>query len=374
MPVPRTQAHGAPPRRKVERRMSNFPLRYKLSWLPRLLKPSLGGERRGFLPAAAALPPPPAATRRLVFIGDISAVANRSAPVVDARLGALLAAADLVIGNCESPVVERVRKPLGTAAGLRHAMTPAFLSETLAAAGIERERLVLSLANNHMLDQGAEGFAETQRALAALGIATIGATGDGLARTIDLDGLGIAFVAFTAWRNASGEEFAGRVTMLDDLARDDFAGLSKAGADLVCVVPHWDWEFRHFPRPATRALARRLADNGAGLIVGNHAHVLQPAERIDATLTAYGLGDFLGTALPRQPWPARIGAMLVVDVSAESQSRGQLAGYELVPFVRLRDGASERLVPIDDVAGGNGVRARQRVAELFPPQRNLSRP
>ena len=136
-------------------------------------------------------------------------------------------------------------------------------------------------------------------------------------------------------------------------------------ADLACVVPHWDWEFRHIPGPQTRALARRLADKGADLIVGNHAHVLQPAERIGETLVAYGLGDFLSTALPRQPWPTCIGAMLVVDISAEPATRGQLAGYEIVPFFRLRDGARERLLPLDDVPGPIGARARQRFLELF---------
>ena len=74
-----------------------------------------------------------------------------------------------MVGNCESPVVERVRRPLGTAAGARHAMTAAFLSDTLDAAGIARKRLVLSLANNHMLDQGIDGFAETRAALAGNG-------------------------------------------------------------------------------------------------------------------------------------------------------------------------------------------------------------
>src|SRR4051812_7983880 len=108
------QAHGADRSRKVEGRMSNFPLRYKLSWLPRLLKPSLRGKRGGMLPAEAAFTSPlPAATRRLVFIGDISAVSNRATPLVDPRLKALIATADLVIGNCESPVVEHVRKPFG---------------------------------------------------------------------------------------------------------------------------------------------------------------------------------------------------------------------------------------------------------------------
>ena len=128
------------------------------------------------------------------------------------------------------------------------------------------------------------------------GSPTIGATDDGLARTVDLGGVAIDFAAFTEWRNASRQEFAGRVTMLDDFAHDGFAALRTAKADLACVVAHWDWEFGIFPGRSTRALARRFADKGAGLVVGNHAHVLQPAERIGATLVAYGLGDFLGTA------------------------------------------------------------------------------
>jgi len=347
--------------------MSNFPLRYKLSWLPRLLSPSLRGERGGLLPAAASmLSPAPTATRRLVFIGDISAVSNRTAPVLDTRLKALIASADLVVGNCESPVVETVRKPLGTLMGSRHAMTAAFLSGVLDAAGIARQRLLLSLANNHMLDQHVDGFAETRATLAAMGIATIGAADDSPIRTVDLDGIRLAFAAFTQWRNVSRNEFAGRVNLLDDFMRDDFAALKKAEADLVCVVPHWDWEFRHIPRPATRTLAQRLADAGAGLIVGNHAHVPQPAERIGETLVAYALGDFLGTALPHLPWPGRIGTILAVDVSAEPATRGQLAGYEVVPFFRLRDGARERLIPLDAVPGPIGNRARRRFAELFP--------
>jgi len=352
--------------------MSNFPLRYKLSWLPRLVHPSVRGERGGWLPAAASLAiPAPAATRRLVFIGDISAVSNRTTPVIDGRLKALIASADLVVGNCESPIVERVRKPLGTAAGARHAMTAAFLSGVLRAAGIERQRLLLSLANNHMLDQGVDGFAETREILAAMGIATIGAIGDGPTRTIDLDGISLAFAAFTEWRNVDREEFAGRVTMLDDFARDDFAALRQAEGDLICVVPHWDWEFRHVPRPATRELAERLATAGAGLIAGNHAHVPQPAERIGETLVAYGLGDFLGTALPHLPWPGRIGTMLAVDVSAEPATKGRLTAYEFLPFFRLRDGVRERLLPLDAVPGSIGDRARGRFGELFPPSASL---
>ncbi|TJX50870.1 MAG: metallophosphatase, partial [Mesorhizobium sp.] len=58
--------------------MSNYPLSYKLSWLPRFLKPSLAGDANGFAPAAGTpMDPPPKQMVRLAFVGDISAVANR---------------------------------------------------------------------------------------------------------------------------------------------------------------------------------------------------------------------------------------------------------------------------------------------------------
>lgn len=352
--------------------MSNFPLAYKLSWLPRLVKPSLAGDSHGYLPAQGdLLTPLPVSTRRLVFLGDISAVANRVAPVVDDGLRALIASADLVVGNCEAPVVDRPRHRFGTALGTLHAMTPDYLAETLRAAAIEPSRLVLSLANNHMLDQGVEGYLATRRALADLGIATIGCRDDGPARPIELGGVSLALTAFTQWRNAKAEAFAGRVTMLEDIARNDPAALRDTGADLVCVVPHWDREFRHFPSAATRQIARKLAGNGARLIVGHHAHVLQPAERIGESLVAYGIGDFLSTALPRQPWPTRLGAILSLEISADPGTRGKVASWRFTPFFRLRANGHERLVSIWSKTEGFYDKVNERFRAIFPP---LSKP
>jgi poly-gamma-glutamate capsule biosynthesis protein CapA/YwtB (metallophosphatase superfamily) len=347
--------------------VSNFPISYKLSWLPRLIRPSLEGERQGFLPAEGALfPPPPSSMKRLVFLGDISAVANRSAPEIDEGLRALIASADLVIGNCEAPVVERPYRRFGTVAGTRHAMTAGFLSGTLRAAGIVPARLLLSLANNHMLDQGVEGYEETRHALAHLGIATIGGVADEPFRPVDLGGLTIAFAAFTQWRNADRNDFAGRVTMLEDFANNGLAALRDSRADLVCVVPHWDREFRHFPSDTTRELAQKLAEAGAGLVVGHHAHVLQPTELVGTTLVAYGIGDFLSTALPRQPWPTRLGAVVAVEVSTDPSTRGRVAAYRFAPFFRQRAGGRERLMPLIEVNESAGVQARNRFSTLFP--------
>ncbi|WP_095201842.1 CapA family protein [Mesorhizobium carmichaelinearum] len=342
--------------------MSNYPLSYKLSWLPRFLKPSLGGDGDGFAPMAGTLmEPPPGKTVRLAFIGDISAVANSRAPDCDPAIKELLGTADLVIGNCESPVVDRPSAVLGTKLGTHHAMSERFLAEALAATGIAREKLVLSLANNHALDQGVAGFDETVAALKRLGIRTIGLAAEGPVRPVKVGPLTVGFAAFTLWRNADEGLFAGRVSMGSDLA-----GWPGNGFDLLCAVPHWDWEFRHFPRAGTRALARRLAGQGVGLIAGHHAHVVQPVERIGGTVVAYGLGDFLGTALARQPWPGRIGGIFFADVSADEGTRGAIAAYRMHPFVRLRDGGSERLVPAEGLEDAMRGKVERRLRAIFP--------
>ncbi|RWP90711.1 CapA family protein [Mesorhizobium sp.] len=342
--------------------MSNYPLSYKLSWLPRFLKPSLAGDAQDFSPIAETLiDSAPRQTVRLAFVGDISAVANRGAPDCDPAIKALLGAVDLVIGNCESPVVDRPSAALGTRLGTHHAMSELFLAEALAAVGIAREKLVLSLANNHVLDQGIAGFDETIAALLRLGIRTIGLAADGPVVPVQVGSVDIGFAAFTLWRNADENLFSGRVSM-----DSDPAGWPRDGFDLLCAVPHWDWEFRHFPRDETRALARRLAGQGVGLISGHHAHVVQPVEMIDGTIVAYGLGDFLGTAFARQPWPGRIGSILTVDVSADAGTRGTIASYRMHPFMRLRAGEHERLVVVEALEGRVRDKVAERLKAVFP--------
>jgi poly-gamma-glutamate capsule biosynthesis protein CapA/YwtB (metallophosphatase superfamily) len=325
--------------------MANFSLAYRAAWLPRLIRPTMAGKRDGFAPAAAELMEPPRETVRLVFVGDISAVANRSAPSVDPGLRKLLGSADLVIGNCESPVVKKPRHT--TRFGTRHAMSKEFLADALEAVGIDREALVLSLANNHALDQEAAGFDETIEALDSLGIGVAGASARGPATMVSVGKVTVGFLAATLWRNRPEKEFAGRVSMLRDVAAGGWKQVDRVKADLLCALPHWDWEFRHWPRRETRWMARKFASRGVGLVVGGHAHVVQPIELLGETVVAYSLGDFLGTAWARQTWPGRLGAIFVADISADRASKGQVAAYETVPFMRMQGSGHERLLPLD---------------------------
>lgn len=258
-------------------------------------------------------------------------------------LSAILSGASLVVGNCESPVVRKPAATVGTQLGTRHAMTRSFLEGVLDAAGIDPSKLVLSVANNHVLDQGAAGFEETVATLQDMGIRVIGAVGGLRLVRAKVEALTVGFSAFTQWRNAGQAAFAAHVTM----DPDDWLHGDREGIDLLVAVPHWDREFRHFPQAATREIARHFTEQGFSLIAGHHAHVVQAMERIGDAVVAYGLGDLLGTVFTRQPWPGRIGAVLIADVSTDLATRGRIAAYRMEFFYRLREGARERLIPVE---------------------------
>ncbi len=233
---------------------------------------------------------------------------------------------------------------MATRLGLRHAMTPTFLDGVIAAAGIDPAKLVLPLANNHMLDQGVAGP---------------GGDGGSPGRTRHLDGRHGGRWSCAADRVGSANDRIPRLHAMAQRERGQnspaawqWRTASQAGRSMP-TRPIWSApcrigisSFGIFRSLETRALARRLAGDGVGL-VGGHAHVVQPVERIGGALVAYGLGDFLGTVLPRTPWPLRIGAMLSVEVSADEDTRGQVSAYRFVPFVRERRIRRERLMLAD---------------------------
>jgi poly-gamma-glutamate synthesis protein (capsule biosynthesis protein) len=64
-------------------------------------------------------------------------------------------------------------------------------------------------------------------------------------------------------------------------------------ADLVVVVIHSDLEFTNAPAPWKVRLSRRLAENGAHLVIHHHPHTIQGIESYRGALIAYSLGNLL---------------------------------------------------------------------------------
>ncbi|KRE79369.1 CapA family protein [Arthrobacter sp. Soil763] len=171
----------------------------------------------------------------------------------------------------------------------------------LATAGID----AVSLANNHVLDYGANAFREMMPALDAAGILHAGA-GEDLAAAqrpavLRAGGTAVGFVAFTdnepdwdAAARSPGVHYvpvAGpgdRAERLLELVRE-----TSSGVQLLIVSAHWGGNWGSEPLPEHRALARRLVDAGADVVFGHSPHIVRGVEFYRDRPVIYGAGDFI---------------------------------------------------------------------------------
>lgn len=226
-----------------------------------------------------------------------------------------LRAADLAIGNLECPVTDR-NSP-------RHARVvfrcdPAA-AKIMADAGID----AVSIANNHIFDQGEQGLADTITNLTAAGV---GAAGAGLTPEqamrpwkAECNGIRFCLLAFAepfliAAPGAAPATEENVTRAVADAARQ---------CDIVIVSFHWGLEFSSFATQDQKALARAAVDAGADLVFGHHPHVLQPHETINHTLVAYSLGNFVFD-------PRVTDSNESVILSATFSKQG-LESYEFIP-------------------------------------------
>ena len=224
--------------------------------------------------------------------------------------------AELTFANLESPLTTAPQVSDGY--DLR---APPEAAAALRAAGFD----VVSLANNHALDAGEAGLAET--------VATLNVTGIAGLVNWETDNVVHWSPPYSFTHYSSTHLPIYYFLACDDSAVPlDLEAVAEAvtaaaeQADLVIVSIHWGGEYQAAPSPRQRAVARTLAGAGAGLIVGHGPHVLQRVEWVGETLVAYSLGNFLFD----QPYPAdcRQGVILRLTLQGD-----YIAAVEVIPTV-----------------------------------------
>jgi poly-gamma-glutamate synthesis protein (capsule biosynthesis protein) len=187
------------------------------------------------------------------------------------------------------------------------------LPQALKANGIK----IVSLANNHVMDQGWPGFAETREHLREVGLLFAG-TGDTAQQSwqpvvVEANGIKVGWLGMTRWLNGNhnpdkddqphvnffpypGE--SGGAPGMDEAGVIKAVQQARAQCDFLVVSVHWGVEYAPAPRPEDVAVAHKMLDAGASVIVGHHPHVLQPVETYRTadgrdTVIFYSLGNFL---------------------------------------------------------------------------------
>jgi poly-gamma-glutamate synthesis protein (capsule biosynthesis protein) len=156
-----------------------------------------------------------------------------------------------------------------------------------------------STASNHSLDQHEAGVARTLAALDNAGIQHAGtARSRAEAEKINLltvHDVTVAHLSYTFSFNGiplpQGKEWLANALDPAAVIRDARRARA-AGAEVVIVSIHWGSEYQHEPDELQLRVARQLlAAPEIDLILGHHAHVVQPLERIGDKWVAYGMGN-----------------------------------------------------------------------------------
>ncbi|MFF4382782.1 CapA family protein [Kitasatospora sp. NPDC001547] len=259
------------------------------------------GSPSGAAPGKSA-PPRPDGTITVAFAGDVHFEGRTEARLAvqppEQALGPIsrtLADADLSVLNLETAITGRGAPEPKT---YTFRTSPKALS-VLKDSGVD----VVSMANNHAVDFGADGLADT---LAAKDSSPIPVVGFGrnakeayAPYVTTVRGVKVAVVAASQvedltnqkWR--AGANKPGIASALDVPALVKAVETAKQQAPVVLVYLHWGDEGKACPTGPQTTIARKLAAAGATAVVGTHAHTMVGSGMLGDTYVGYGFGNFL---------------------------------------------------------------------------------
>ena len=239
-------------------------------------------------------------------------------------------------------------------------VTPAEMTDALLKTGFD----VLDMANNHMLDMGAAGLQWSMDYLKTVnGLMTVGSYYDEKdmsdIRVAEVSGIKIAMLAYTYGTNVPEDRarqetgFKFIIPYIDDQRM--ISDLQKANsiADFTIVFIHWGNENEANPSAEQRRIASLLAQNGAGIIIGHHPHVLQTIESIDngkggKVTCVYSLGTLVSNMANQKNMLAGFFTFNIVKYSNGTAAVADEKFYPTV-FYYSMDYTGSRLMYLDQL-------------------------
>ena len=247
----------------------------------------------------------------------------------------ILSSVDLAICHLETPIAP-ADEELST---FPFFGVPSEITDALAYAGYDR----CSTASNHAMDRGTRGIDATLNALDRVRISHTG-----MARTPDeinpklifVNRIAIAHTSYTFSYNglpaASGETWRSALIDTDRILRD-VRQARKLGAQVVLLSMHWGNERESTPSSYQTKIADAITKSGeVDLIIGSHAHVLQPIKLVNGTWVIYGLGNFLSdmpTTPKDPPWPVSTqdGAIVTTNITVTPDGKVLVTKPAVIP-------------------------------------------
>jgi poly-gamma-glutamate capsule biosynthesis protein CapA/YwtB (metallophosphatase superfamily) len=270
--------------------------------------------------------------------------------------------ADLATCEMETPLAP----PGGPFAGWPDFSAPPQVLTALKGVGYRS----CTTASNHTLDQGYSGLKRTLDELDAAGLKHTGSarSADEAATPLIVtlgNGVRVGQLAysfnFNGHEPSSGQAWEAN---LIDVPRILAAAhrMKQAGADVIVLSLHWGTEYDHLATQQQRQEADALlASPDVDLILGDHAHVVQPAQKLHGKWVFYCMGN----QISRHEDPiadSREGVMPRVTFTEVSAHHFAATSVQAIP-TWMEDAPRLRLVDVPRALRSSALTAAQRAAD-----------
>lgn len=178
---------------------------------------------------------------------------------------------DFNLANLESPIIKNC--PTGASD------TFIFCGDSYFLPYLKQNKFILSLANNHILNYGLNGLAQTEDYLSSYQIPFV--YSKFISKTVN--GITFGFLSYDLTTNFNLK----KQKILDDILK------YKSGTDWFIVALHWGNEYQFQPSSWQVNLAHELIGNGVDIIYGQHSHVWQFPEDYKGKKIYYSMGNFI---------------------------------------------------------------------------------
>lgn len=226
---------------------------------------------------------------------------------------------------------------------------------------------LMSTANNHSLDEGLDGVAETLSHINESGMQSFGSLSQEGEKgiVVEKNGIKIGFISFTDTLNGMDSIMRDKEYSVNTFSQDVAGDIRKLKekSDIVIVYPHWGNEYQYHPSDRQLYLKDKLQEYGADIILGSHPHVLQryQVEEKDNKkfFTIFSMGNALSNQRVEYLKKSGVDTGVIVKLVIEKDNvkkETKLKSYGLYPTYVNRYWADGRLnydlVKLQDIIPG----------------------
>lgn len=203
------------------------------------------------------------------------------------------------IFNLEVPLVDK-EKPIEKCG-------PNLIAPTSTIKGIKAlNPSLITLANNHILDQGDSGLYSTQDILRDNNIPYVGIGKNILEASepyiLDKNGIKIGIYSCAEHEFSIANEESCGANPFDPLESFEHIHNLKNKCDYVIVLYHGGKEHYRYPSPYLQKICRKMVSNGANVVICQHSHCIGCYEEFNDSTIIYGQGNFIFDDCDNEYW------------------------------------------------------------------------